>query len=186
MLLHRIKTIMAYIRGLIFCIYAWLFCKSFTSNGIPRCYGWPELRAADGSLHLGKDVRLGRIKIIISEGGKIRIGDRVGINDGCIIGSLLSITIGSETSIAENVMIRDHDHDYKDIAIGQKPKHYISKEIWLGNGCWIGYGCVITKGVNIRDGAIVGASTVVTKDISTGNVVVGTPNRIISSRLTPK
>ena len=52
----------------------------------------------------------------------------------------------------------------------------------IGNGVWLGANCVVLPGVVIGDGAIVGASAVVTKDVGEMDIVVGVPARKIGSR----
>ena len=53
------------------------------------------------------------------------------------------------------------------------------KRIVLGNGCWIGANVVILPGVTIGDGAVIGAGSVVTKDIPPNVVAVGSPCRVL-------
>lgn len=133
-------------------------------------------------MHIGRSVHLGRVKIILANGGCLTLGDRVSINDGTVLGVLSAITIESNTAIAENVMIRDHDHDYSGIDIGTKPNGYIVRDIKIGSGCWLGFGCSILKGITIDDGAVVGAGSVVTKNVARGCIVAGNPARVIRKR----
>ena len=182
MLRHRYLTVIAYLRGLLFCLHAKLWCRFFSAESVPRCYGWPLLRSTDGTLKLGKNVVLGNVKIILANGGYISIGDNSGINDGSVLGALERIEIGNRTAIAEYVMIRDHDHNYKEVLIGESPSGYVVDPVLIGNGCWLGFGVVVTKGVFIEDGSIVGASAVVTKSLKQGEVVVGNPAKCIKRR----
>jgi len=58
--------------------------------------------------------------------------------------------------------------------------------VQIGAGVWIGQGCVVLKGVRIGDGAIIGASTVVTKDIPAYSIAVGNPAKIVRMRFSPE
>jgi len=58
-----------------------------------------------------------------------------------------------------------------------------SKPIKIGNHVWVGKGCAILKGVTIGDGAIVGAHSVVTKDIPPRTLVAGVPAKIIKENV---
>lgn len=91
---------------------------------------------------------------------KIIIGDNTFFNEGCTIQSLYRITIGSNVSVGPNVLILDHDHDYKGDF-----KNYVKKEVIIGNNVWIGAGCIILKGVNIGENCVIAAGSLVTKDV---------------------
>jgi phosphonate metabolism protein (transferase hexapeptide repeat family) len=56
----------------------------------------------------------------------------------------------------------------------------------LGNDVWIGHGAIILPGVNIGNGAAIGAGAVVTKDVPPYAIVVGTPARVLRYRFTPE
>ena len=182
MLLHRIRTVIAYFVGLLFIAWAFIFCRSFKISGPLRCYGWSNFRCADGEIRIGRGVRFGRIKIILSGGGRLILEDGVSLNDGVVLGVMSEIKIGKNTAIAENVMIRDYDYDFSDVEIGNHPDRYIVRKITIGQGCWLGFGCIVLKGIEIEDGVIVGAGTVVTKSLAVGEVVAGNPLRIIRKR----
>jgi len=159
-----------------------LWANKFVIKGIPKCYGWPYIQVADGTILIGKNVRLGSIKLIVAKGGRLIIEDNVGINDGSVIGVMEEVCIGTNTAIAEYVMIRDHDHNYSEICIGQSSNGYKIDRVKIGKGCWIGYGSVLTKGVSLSDGVIVGANSVVTKSINKGEIVGGVPAKKIAVR----
>jgi acetyltransferase-like isoleucine patch superfamily enzyme len=54
---------------------------------------------------------------------------------------------------------------------------------YIGKNCFIGVGAMILPGVKIGDEVIVGASTVVTKDVSSNSIVVGNPGRVLSKKI---
>jgi acetyltransferase-like isoleucine patch superfamily enzyme len=56
----------------------------------------------------------------------------------------------------------------------------------VGNNVWIGYGACILRGVTVGDNAIIGANSVVTKDVSANAVVAGLPARVIRMRPMPR
>jgi virginiamycin A acetyltransferase len=113
--------------------------------------------------------------------------------------TLINCNIGAFCSISWNVSIGGANHDYNrmtqhsflyDSSIGLTPasdkKSYdrFADSLSIGNDVWIAVGAVIMRGVTIGDGAVVGANSVVTKDVPAYAIVVGSPARIIKYRFT--
>ena len=74
----------------------------------------------------------------------------------------------------------DRKNDVKDWFVGKKDWSFVIKRpISIKNKAWIGFNSIILKGVTIGEGAIVGAGSVVTKDVPPYTIVAGNPARII-------
>mgnify|MGYP001941578290 CR=1 FL=1 len=135
-----------------------------------------------GRVRLGENCRLGRGVQLETQGdGEIIIGDNVRINTGCVIASHSKVVIGNDALIGEYVSIRDANHGIQIDQLIRLQKHDASP-VCIGNNVWIGRGCCILKGVFIENGVIVGANSVVTKNIAAGCVVVGNSCRVINIR----
>lgn len=112
------------------------------------------------------------------------------IGNYCYIGSNVSITktnIGNYVSIANNVSIGQGEHIIDRISTSSlfydDPYNTLTeKKCEIGNDVWIGVDAVILRGVTIGNGAIVGANSVVTKDVPPFGIVVGSPAKIIKYR----
>ena len=146
----------------------------------------------------GCDIRSG-MKLLILGAGSVRVGSKVVIDQDATIecrGSLVvgsgtvlghhvtigvrdAVTIGCDCLIAEMVSIRDHDHGFHDTALPMREQEPLVASVVIGDDVWIGSKATITRGVHIGPGAIVGANSVVTKDVSAGTVVGGVPARVI-------
>lgn len=87
------------------------------------------------------------------------------------------VRIGDRTKFGPNVSIFAATHP-TDIQARRESPDY-SKEVSIGNDCWIGGHTVVMPGVTIGDGVTVGASSVVTKDIPSYSVAVGSPAKVI-------
>jgi len=145
------------------------------------------------NITIGTNTHIRGFLQLFGQGGKIRIGNYCYIGEGTRIWSAEEIIIGNEVLIAHDVNIHDNishpissqkrHQDYKrilglenfDIAlfdIRPKPIH-------IKNKAWIGFNCIILKGVTIGEGAIVGAGSVVTKDVPDWTIVAGNPAKII-------
>lgn len=113
----------------------------------------------------------------------IRIGNNVSIESDCHIGAVNKIIIGDNVLIASFVFISDHSHgiiDCKELSVPPLNRPLFSKgPIIIGNNVWIGEKVSIMPNVHIGDGAIIGANSVVTKDVPSYSVVVGSPAKVI-------
>lgn len=127
--------------------------------------------------HCGKNVDIGKNAKLSS---KLSIGDRSGIDDRCYIQG--RVIMGNDIMMAPEVAIIATNHNYNRIDIPMNQQGHIEKTITIGNDCWIGYRAIICAGVNIGDGCIIAAGSVVTKDVPPYSIVAGVPARVIKSR----
>lgn len=109
-------------------------------------------------------------------GGRIVIGDKCFFNRNCSITSIGKISIGEHCTIANNVVIVDHDHN---IDLDKKDRMYTVEDIHIGNYVWIGANAVILKGVTIGDNAVIAAGAVVSNDVEAECIYGGVPARKI-------
>lgn len=116
-----------------------------------------------------------RAPIYVDYGVNIYIGDQVFLNYGCVMLDVCTIKIGSGSQIGPAVQIvtADHPRDPADRAAGLE----MGKPINIGGNVWIGAQAVILPGVTIGADAIVGAGSIVTRDVPPGITVVGNPAR---------
>ncbi len=115
----------------------------------------------------------------------IRLGHHIYINHHVDLGADASgIEIGNFVQIAPYVTIMSamHEHERTDIPMYEQ-KGYISKKVIIEDDVWIGLRAIILPGVKIGKGAIVGAGSVVTKNVESYSVVGGVPAKFIRSRL---
>jgi acetyltransferase-like isoleucine patch superfamily enzyme len=113
----------------------------------------------------------------------ISIGNTTSINDHCYITACHGIEIGNNVSIAEQVSIRDFDHEFADVNKPIREQGFRGAPIKIGDDVWIGRGVMITAGITIGKGCIIGANAVVTKDIPDWSIAAGVPAKVIKTRL---
>lgn len=114
-----------------------------------------------------------------SDGGNLSIGFNNYFGKNCNIISLEEIKIGDNNLFGPNVIIVDHDHYYTDNNVLICKQGYIKKKISIGSNIWIGGNVTICKGVTIVDRVIVGANSLVNRDLKEPGVYGGVPARKI-------
>jgi acetyltransferase-like isoleucine patch superfamily enzyme len=113
---------------------------------------------------------------------KLELGNHVTIQPMTYIEASGGVKIGSDTSIAHGVSIMSETHNTDDRDELFKNQGMTYKPVVIGEDTWIGAKVTIMAGVTIGNKAIVGANSVVTKDVPDYAVVVGAPARIIKYR----
>lgn len=145
------------------------------------------------------------------KGATIRHSFRLGAFSYCVSGYFFAVRIGRYCSIAEDVQIGRHSHPISNIStsplfyrsIGQvldiSPEEddlsgefcrdsppFNLKPVAIHNDVYIGHGAFIMPGVSIGNGAVIGAMSVVTKNVDPYTIVAGNPARVIRERFDPK
>ena len=110
-------------------------------------------------------------------GTNIELGEDVYFNFNCVILDVMKVIIGSRTLIGPNVQIytATHPMNYKERSSGLE----FAKAISIGEDVWIGGGVIICPGITIGDRTIIGAGSVVTKDIPSDMFAAGNPCKVI-------
>lgn len=111
---------------------------------------------------------------------RIEIGDGTVIQPCVHIGAIESVRIGRGVLMASQVYITDHDHDFRNL---QEPvienSRVLAAPVSIGDYVWLGERVMVLKGVTIGARAVIGAGSIVTRDIPAGTIAVGTPARVI-------
>ena len=110
-------------------------------------------------------------------GSNMVLGEKVFFNFNCIVLDVMRVSIGSRTLIGPNVQIYTATHplDHKVRASGLE----FAKSVIIGEDVWIGGGAIVCPGVRIGDRAIIGAGSVVTKDVPSDVFAAGNPCKVI-------
>nr|WP_296959517.1 acyltransferase [uncultured Mediterraneibacter sp.] len=119
-----------------------------------------------------------RTILYAGKGAKIQIGNNTGISN-CAICAKENITIGENVLIGGGSKIYDTDFHWLDYYKRNSEGGGITSPVNIGDGVFIGANCIVLKGVRIGKRAIIGAGSVVTKDIPQDEVWAGNPARKI-------
>jgi acetyltransferase-like isoleucine patch superfamily enzyme len=137
-------------------------------------------------IEIGSGAALDRGVVLLCTGPadgsiRLRIGPDTYINRNTMLDATESLEIGSHCAIGPGCYLTDHDHGL-DPSLPPLGQPMLSAPTRLGNEVWLGANVVVLKGVTIGESAVVGAGSVVTKDIPAGAVAVGVPARVVRLR----
>jgi acetyltransferase-like isoleucine patch superfamily enzyme len=148
-------------------------------------------RHADSKIIIGSGCLIEGMLATNTSYSQIKIGNETFIGGGSVIESACSITIEDNVLISYQCIIQDSDNHSlifslrKDDVTDWKNREYHNweitpqKAVLLKKGSWLGARVIILKGVTIGEGSIVGAGSVVTKDVPDWTIVAGNPATII-------
>ncbi len=133
----------------------------------------------ENGVHIGYKTWLAALPQTGEASCKLEIGEGCSLGNFNHIYATHSIILGKRVLTADKVYISDNLHEYRDIETAIKDQPIIQKkDVSIGDGAWLGENvCVI--GASVGKHSVVGANSVVTKDIPDYCVAVGIPARII-------
>jgi maltose O-acetyltransferase len=112
-------------------------------------------------------------------GYQISVGDRVFANFGLVCLDVARIKIGDDTQIGPGVQLLTPTHPLEP---GPRREGWESAEpVTIGRNVWLGGGVVVCPGVTIGDDTVVGAGSIVVRDLPAGVLAVGNPARVVRS-----
>lgn len=111
----------------------------------------------------------------------MRIGSGCEVGERCRISIANSLIIGEKVLLSPNVYITDCDHEYRNIDVSVIEQGIVQKgqKVSIGDGTYIGINSVIVGNVKIGKHCVIGANSVVTKDVPDYCVAVGSPARVV-------
>ena len=144
-----------------------------------RVLGRPVVDASD--LEIGDDFKIwsAHRKTLVSGWGRIRIGDRVFINVGTTLLSVVEIIIGDDVAMANEVYVMDSNSH------GVEGQAHVEAPVRIGAGTWLGARSMVMPGVTIGKRVLVAAGAVVTRDVPDDVLVAGNPARVVRPLVYP-
>jgi acetyltransferase-like isoleucine patch superfamily enzyme len=126
----------------------------------------------------GSDVSI-YMPVCISGAGNVEVGSNVGISPFVHIWGAGGVKIGNGVMIGSHTAITSLTHMHN---VEQMNGTLVQKPVVIEDNVWIGAHSVILPGVTIRTGAVVGAGSVVTRDVEPNAIVIGSPARLLKYR----
>jgi acetyltransferase-like isoleucine patch superfamily enzyme len=161
--------------------------KRLQTDGI--CFICPGVQFEIGrhaTLRIGRWAWIGHSSKIRVHEGEVSIGAKTVMGQQCTISAYQHVSIGRECIVADRVMLIDFDHGVVEVERPIRLQGIYKRDVHVGHNVWIGYGACILRGVSIGDNAIIGTSSVVTRDTPANAVVAGSPARTIRMRDAPR
>ncbi len=112
---------------------------------------------------------------------KLIVGNNVSINRNCVLNASGYIEIGNDVLIGPNVIIYSQNHNYKKKDIPIRLQGYSMKKVLIEDNVWIGANTIVLPGVTIGSNSIIGANSLVNKNVPKNTLVGGNPARVIKS-----
>ena len=158
----------------------WYFRRSNELGAKVRVLGKPVIQNW-GMMNIGDRVRLvstiATTEIVVSGSGRLEIGESTFINYGCSIAAEKLVQIGPRCNIGTYVLIMDNNfHRLEPERRQERPE---SLAICLEENVWLGARVIVLPGVRIGKDSVIGAGSVVTRDIPARVVAAGVPARVI-------
>lgn len=141
-----------------------------------------------GCLIIGDGSKIGSYsRLIISTsfnnlGEFIHLGKSVGIGEFSRLGGSGGLTVGDNTIIGQYFSAHPENHVFESEAGLIKEQGTVRSAITIGNNCWIGAKVTVLAGVGIGDNCVIGAGSVVTHDIPSNSVAVGSPAKVVKKK----
>lgn len=152
----------------------------------PVIVGHPEIYIGD---HLSVFGELGITSGRVFDHPEVIIGNNVDIGHQVQIVANKEVVIEDGVKMASRIYISDtdaHPHDAESRVAGAPPPAEEIRPVRICRRAWIGHNCFILKGVTVGEGAIVGAGSVVVKDVPPYTVAAGNPARLVKDLRAPR
>ena len=150
-------------------------------------YTYIDPKSIRSKIMLGDDVyisRLCRVSGGSSEDyvGAVLIEDSVHVGQNCYIDGIGKLKIGKDSILGPNVVILTGNHGFQDPTVPIRLQGVIPKPTVIEEDVWIGANAIVLEDVYIGKGSVIGAGSVVTKDIPPYSIAVGVPAKVIGKR----
>jgi putative colanic acid biosynthesis acetyltransferase WcaF len=156
----------------------WLFETLFVRPTPQYMFGWRRLALILFGAKIGNHVLI-RPGVRVTYPWNLAIGDYVWIGDDATLYSVAELSIGSHSVVSQEAYLCAGTHDYRDVSF-----RFVSAPIRIAGECWIGARVFIGPGVKVGHAAVIGAGSIVMKDVDAATIVAGNPAKLVGRRTT--
>ncbi len=137
---------------------------------------WRVFRMRSKGANIGKGVKIYGKITTYGRLSNLKIGNGCTINNNVSLGVRGGIQIGNDVRISPNVIIISSG-----LNLNEKPRKHFEAPIVIENNVWIAVGAIISAGVKIGENSVIGAGSVIVKDVPKNSFYGGIPGRLIKS-----
>jgi galactoside O-acetyltransferase len=137
------------------------------------------------NIRIGGDfIALGRCQLCAVQNGRLDIGSRVSLASNVVLdaGDEGHISIGDDSGVAHNGVLRASRHHYEDPNVPFKAQGHEPGSIIIDEDVWVAPNCVLLPGTHIEKGCIVASGSIVGGVVKSYSIVAGNPARVIGKR----
>ncbi len=142
-----------------------------------------KARRGHGNLELGPWCWIGNTNKLRAHEGNLRLGPKVVMGRDNVINTYLDIEIGTNALLGDWIYVCDFDHVYERLDIPIKSQGLVKTPVRIGADVWVGEKASILRGADVGSGSVIASQALVKGPIPPFSIVVGTPARVIRSRL---
>jgi acetyltransferase-like isoleucine patch superfamily enzyme len=159
----------------------WYLRRADEVGARTRLWGRRSRVVNAGRMVIGERVRLSGtqapLELVAAAGGVLEIGERTFINFGTSIVANERITVGARCQIGPFCMLMDNS--YHRLEPERRDETPPSAPVAIGDNVWLGARTIVLPGVTIGDDAVIGAGSVVTRDVPARTFAAGAPARVV-------
>jgi maltose O-acetyltransferase len=158
----------------------WYFRSAASLGPRVRLWGQPLVRNNGGQIVIGEGAVLYSTAAtleLVADGGRLEIGPRALINYGCSIAATQLVRIGPDCLIGKQCILIDND--FHRLEPGRRRERPPSAPLILEEHVWLGSRVIVLPGVTIGADSVIGAGSVVTRDVPPRCLAAGSPARVI-------
>lgn len=171
-------TVMEHMRLLRIILWFHRFDSLGTHCGVGRrvrIYGPMRISMGDGSALFDEVLLIGN--------GRLTIGARSTVGYACVFGCADRIDIGNDVMISASCYVTDLDHTFASVGVPIAEQGVQTAAVVIEDDVWVGAHSIVLRGVRIGRGAVIGANSVVTRDVPAYTIAAGSPARVIKHRV---
>jgi len=143
-----------------------------------------DAKGSGGGIMLGQGVYIGRNTILSCKGGKIALHDKANLGQNCVIFSAREVSIGAGCMIAAFChILSGGEYDViSEVPFCRQKGKEVAKATIIGEDCWLGSAVCVTSETAIGAYSVIGAKSLVNRDIPPASIAVGIPAKVIRTR----
>lgn len=145
------------------------------------CLGSEGVRIGE-RVTVGKYALIECTSVLWHMGRGCSVGDGSSIGDFAFIGCAGGVSIGRNVLMGQRVAFHSQNHVFDSTAAAIKQQGVTDQSIHVGDDCWLGSGAILLAGVELGEGCVVAAGSVVTRSFPAGSVIAGVPAKLMKSR----